>query len=49
MTDLEVAVRYAIEVAKAFTAGSLAFYDEVEWQKLTGLYGSLGHLQVVQS
>jgi hypothetical protein len=49
VTDLEVAVRFVIEVAKSLTAGDLVFHDPEEWQVLTGLYGSLRHLQGVRS
>jgi len=43
--DLEMAVRYCVEVAKAFTGGSLEFYNASEWSRLVELYGSLDHLQ----
>lgn len=43
--DIEAAARFAIEVAKAFGAGSLQFYDREEWALIQSLYGSLAHLQ----
>lgn len=46
-TDIDVATRFCIEVAKRFTAGDLAFYDEANWQALQQRYGSLRHLQTV--
>jgi hypothetical protein len=44
-TDIALAVRYAIEVAKAFGQGRLAFYDEGEFERLVQLYGSMTGLQ----
>ncbi|HSW17510.1 MAG TPA: DUF1177 domain-containing protein [Ramlibacter sp.] len=46
-TDLDVATRFCIEVAKRFTAGSCAFHDEANWQALQRRYGSLQHLQTL--
>jgi hypothetical protein len=43
--DLETAVRFVVEVAKAWGDGQLAFHDENEFQKLLSLYGSMGHLR----
>ena len=43
--DLELAVRFVVEVAKAFAERKCAFYDEKEFHKLTSLYGSLDHLK----
>jgi len=43
--DIELAVRFVIEVAKAFGVRKCAFYDEKEFRKLTSLYGSLEHLK----
>lgn len=45
--DLETAVRFCIEVAKAFGAGTCHFYDETEFQQLVQLYGSMKHLQTL--
>lgn len=43
--DIEVASRFVIEVAKAYTAGECKFYDEEEFEKLIKLYGSMKHLR----
>jgi hypothetical protein len=43
--DIDVATRFCIEVAKAFTAGQCAFVDEKHWDALQRRYGSLRHLQ----
>jgi hypothetical protein len=43
--DLETAVRFVVEVAKAWGDGRLSFHDEIEFQKLLSLYGSMGHLK----
>jgi len=43
--DMELAVRFVVEVAKAFGERKCAFYDENEFHKLTSLYGSLEHLK----
>ncbi|MBD3305321.1 DUF1177 family protein, partial [candidate division KSB3 bacterium] len=43
--DIEVAVRFCIEVAKAFGAGRCQLYDAEEFQRLVALYGSMKHLQ----
>jgi len=43
--DIEEAARFAIEVAKAFTAGKCRFYDAEELARLCALYGSMQHLQ----
>lgn len=45
--DIEVAGRFIVEVAKAFTAGKCKFYDEEEFKKLSALYGSMKHLRKV--
>jgi hypothetical protein len=44
-TDIALAVRYAIEVAKLFGQGKLAFYDEGEFKRLVLLYGNMKGLQ----
>jgi hypothetical protein len=44
-TDIALAVRYAIEVAKAFGQGRLSFYDHGEFEQLVRLYGSMKDLQ----
>ncbi len=43
--DIELAVRFGVEVAKAFGKGSLRFYDPKEFSKIIALYGSMKHLQ----
>jgi len=47
IVDLEMAARFCIEVAKAFTAGRCKFYDEEEFSRLVSLYGSMRHLQTL--
>jgi hypothetical protein len=44
-TDIEMAARFCLEVAKAFGTGECSFYDEAEFEKLVALYGSMKHLQ----
>ena len=44
-TDIALAVKFAVEVAKEFTRGTASFCDEAEFARLIGLYGSLAHLQ----
>jgi hypothetical protein len=43
--DIELAARFSVEVAKAFTGGRCQFYDENEYARLLQLYGSLAHFQ----
>lgn len=43
--DLEMAGRFCVEVAKAFTAGTCPLYDEEEYGRIISLYGSMRHLQ----
>lgn len=45
LTDIELAVRFSIEVAKAFGQGSCQFYDKTEFAHLQALYGSLKQFQ----
>lgn len=45
LDDIESAVRFAIEVAKAFGLGQCSFYDQVEFKRLVDLYGPMNHLQ----
>jgi hypothetical protein len=47
VVDIEMAVRFCLEVAKAFGQGSCAFYDSVEFDRLVTLYGSMKHLQTL--
>jgi hypothetical protein len=44
-TDIALAVKFAVEVAKEFTRGTARFYDAMEYDRLIALYGSLAHLQ----
>jgi len=43
--DIEMAVRFCLEVAKAFGQGECTFYDVQEFGRLVALYGSMKHLQ----
>ena len=45
--DIEEAVRFILEVAKHFGKGECRFYDEEEFQRIVGLYGSMRHLQTL--
>jgi hypothetical protein len=45
--DIELAARFSVEVAKSFTTGRTRFYDPVEFDRLTRLYGSMSHLQTL--
>lgn len=45
--DIELAARFALEVAKAFGRGTCKFYDEKEFELLTRLYGSMEHLKTL--
>lgn len=44
-TDIALAVKFAVEVAKEFTRGTCRFFDADEYALLQKLYGSLAHLQ----
>jgi len=44
-TDIALAAGYALEVAKRFGAGALAFHDAEEYARLVELYGPATHLQ----
>lgn len=44
-TDIALACKFAVEVAKEFTRGTCQFFDKAEYQRLIDLYGSLAHLQ----
>lgn len=39
--DIALAVKFAVEVAKEYTAGVTTFYDEAEFANLLGRYGSM--------
>lgn len=43
--DIESAVRFVIEVAKAFGEGKLSFCDPTEYDRMVELYGPMTHLQ----
>ncbi len=45
--DIEMAVRFVVEVAKCYGEGKCSFYDEKEFQRLISLYGSLEHLKTL--
>jgi len=45
---LEMAARFCVEVAKAFTNGQCRFHDEQEFTRLVALYGSMHHLQTLE-
>lgn len=43
--DVEMAVRFCLEVAKAFAQERCTFYDAQEFERLVALYGTMVHLQ----
>ena len=45
--DVEMVVRFCLEVAKAFGSGSCRFYDEDDFARLRELYGDMTHLQTL--
>jgi hypothetical protein len=45
--DISEAVRFSIEVAKAFGAGKCRFYDPEEFARVLKLYGPMNHLQTL--
>jgi len=47
--DIEMAVRFVVEVAKAYGEGKCSLYDQKEFQRLISLYGSLEHLKTLGS
>jgi uncharacterized protein DUF1177 len=44
-TDIELAVRFCVEVAKAFGKGECRFHDPAEWDAIQRRYGPMTHLQ----
>jgi hypothetical protein len=46
-TDIDQAVRFTLEVAKAFGKGQCRFYDPAEWDELQKRYGAMTHLQTM--
>jgi len=47
LVDVEMAVRFCIQVAQAFGQDSCNFFDAGEFERLIGLYGSMRHLQTL--
>ncbi len=45
--DIDMAVRFCLEVAKAFGEGRCPFYDPAEFDRIVALYGSMRHLQTL--
>lgn len=41
LVDVELAARFSLEVAKAFTRGACQFFDKKEYARLVELYGTL--------
>ena len=45
--DIELAVRFCLEVAKAFGRGQCQFHDAAEWEAIQRRYGSMQRLQTL--
>lgn len=45
--DIELAARFAVETAKYYGAGQVAFHDEAQFAHLVDLYGTAHHLQTL--
>jgi hypothetical protein len=45
--DIELAVRFCLEVAKAFGRGTCSFYDPEEWTRIQRRYGPMTRLQTL--
>jgi hypothetical protein len=45
--DIEMAVRFAVEVTKSWGVRQCAFYDEQEFQRLLSLYGSMDRFKTL--
>jgi len=45
--DIEMAVRFVVEVAKSWGEGRCSFFDQNEFQRLLALYGSMEHLKTL--
>lgn len=45
--DMEQAARFTLEVAKAFGKGDCKLFDEIEFNRLQSLYGSMEHIQTL--
>ena len=46
--DIELAARFAVEVAQSFGKGRAKFHDSEEFTRLVTLYGPMKHLQRAQ-
>ncbi len=46
-TDIEMAARFCLEVAKGFGKGDCRFFDPEAFERLVALYGPMTHLQAV--
>jgi hypothetical protein len=46
-SDIDLAVRFCLEVAKAFGAGQCRFHDAEEWEAIQRRYGSMRLLQTM--
>lgn len=46
-SDMEMAGRFVIEVAKSFGRGQCNFFDEAEYGRIIGRYGSMQHIQTM--
>lgn len=47
VVDIEAAVRFSIEVAKAFGENKASFYSREEFSRIVKLYGPMNHLQTL--
>ncbi|HEX3723463.1 MAG TPA: DUF1177 family protein, partial [Nitrolancea sp.] len=47
LDDVDSAVRFCLEVAKAFGAGTCRFLDVAEYRHLVDLYGDMTRLQTL--
>ena len=45
--DVEMTVRFVLEVAKAYGRKRCSFYDEKEFEHILNLYGTMNHLQTL--
>jgi hypothetical protein len=45
LTSVESAARFCVETAKTYGGGTASFYDEADFTRLTGRYGTMHHLQ----
>ncbi|MBU7013615.1 MAG: DUF1177 domain-containing protein [Theionarchaea archaeon] len=49
LLDVEAAARFCVEVAKEYTGGTCAFYTVEEYENLERMYGTMKHLQNVDT